>query len=71
MGQELDLGHHHAIELLLDWVGCFRAVLLINLKNETRLHQHFLRLEELAMVLTVLFKELRDIRIEVKLDPIL
>ncbi len=65
----MDLGNHHAIELLLDRVGCFLAVLLI--KNEPRFHWHLLLLEELAMVLTILFKELRDICIQMKLDPIL
>jgi hypothetical protein len=63
----LDLGNHHAIELLLDRVRCFLSVLLI--KNEPRLHSHFLLLEELLMVLTILFKELRDICIQMKLDP--
>ncbi len=59
MGQKLNLGSHHVIELLLDWVTCLQAVLLI--KNEPRLHWHFLWLDELAMVLAVLFKELCDI----------
>jgi hypothetical protein len=68
MGQELDLGnHYHVIELLLDWVWCFRAVLLI--KNKPWLHADFLWLEELAMLLTILFKDLRDICIQMKLDP--
>ncbi len=66
MGQEY-LGNHHVIELLLDWIGCFLEVLLI--KNEPRLHWHFLPLEELAMVLMILFKELCDICIQKKLDP--
>ncbi len=67
MGQELNLGSHHAVELQLDWVRCFLTVLLI--KNKPRFHWHFLGLAGLAMVLAVLFKELLDIRIKVKFDP--
>ncbi len=64
MGQELDLGIlglHHAIELLLDLAWFFRAVLLI--KYEPLLHWYFLLLEELAIVLAVLFVEHRDITV--------
>jgi hypothetical protein len=57
------------IELLLDWVWCLWAVRLI--KNEPRLHWHLLWLEELAMELMILFKELGDVCIQMKLDPIL
>jgi hypothetical protein len=32
-GQKSDLGSHHAIELVLDWVGCFLAVLLIKVAS--------------------------------------
>jgi hypothetical protein len=70
MDQEMDLGSHHATELLFGWVRCFLALLAVLLiKHEPRLHWHFLWLKELAMVLTILFKELCDICIKMKLIP--